>query len=99
MLVCAILANEGHWSDTPNEPDRTGAFATLHAHPDPAVRRLALTELSRVPYPRLRGMEIDLNVDWLAAGLSDPAWYGGWPILARMLGLQEDPEQGILPKR
>jgi hypothetical protein len=90
-LVRAILANEEHWSDTPNDPDRTGAFAALHAHPDPAIRRLALTELSRVPYARLRGMAIDLDVDWLAAGLSDPAWFGWWPILAQMLGLHADP--------
>lgn len=90
-FVRTVLASEQVWSDMAEDPDRIAAFAALHAHPDPVIRRTALTELSRVPYARLRGLEVDLEVDWLAARLQDASWYGWWPILAHLLGLHDNP--------
>jgi hypothetical protein len=90
-LARRMHAMEADWSDERDDPDRIRAFAALHADPDPLIRRLALTELARAPYARLRGIEVALAPEWLAARIAEPSWYGWQPILAVMLGLHADP--------
>ncbi len=91
LLARRMLDHKVDWSDAANDPDRSAAFAALHAHPDPMIRRLALSELARAPYDDLRGIEVALDVDWLAAGLAEAAWYPWRPILVQLLGLHADP--------
>ncbi|MGS4948028.1 hypothetical protein ACVDG3_21375 [Meridianimarinicoccus sp. RP-17] len=90
-LARRMLDHADDWSDAANDPDRTAAFAALHAHPDPVIRRVALSELSRAPYADLRGIEVALDVDWLAARLAEAEWYPWRPILVQLLGLHADP--------
>ncbi|MEE4120298.1 MAG: hypothetical protein V2I65_14935 [Paracoccaceae bacterium] len=91
LLARRMLDRESAWSDAADDPDRVAAFAALHAHPDPGIRRLALSELARAPYARLRGIEVGLEVDWIAARLDEAAWYPWRPVLVQLLGLHADP--------
>jgi len=34
---------------------------------------------------------VALEIDWLAARLRDPDWFGWWPILTQMLGIHDAP--------
>lgn len=90
-LANQIIAQEGTWGDEANDPDRIAAFVALQAHPDPAIRRLALAELARAPYALLRGIEVTLDPDWLAAMTTDATWYAWRPILVQLMGLHTDP--------
>jgi len=90
-LARHMLAREHDWSDEADDPDRVAAFAALHAHPDPTIRRLALSELARARYGRLRGIEVALPVDWIAGRIAELSWYGWRPVLVQLLGLHSDP--------
>lgn len=90
-LARRVRDHAADWSDAVNDPDRVAAFAALHAHPDPVIRRVALSELARAPYASLRGIAVGLEVDWLAARLDETAWYPWHPILVQLLGLHADP--------
>jgi hypothetical protein len=90
------LAHEATWTDEANDPDRIAAFAELQAHPDPTIRRLALAELARAPYGLLRGIEVTLDPDWLAARTTDATWYAWRPVLVQLLGLHADPTAHVL---
>lgn len=91
QFITDVLRNETHWRDSPNDPDRLAAFADLQDHKNTALRRTALTELSRVPYADLREVPITLQVDWIVPRLSDGAWFGWKSLFAQMLGLHPDP--------
>jgi hypothetical protein len=91
-LIGDVLAHEAQWTDAWPDRDRIAYFAAMHAHPDPLIRRTALSELSRVPYSQLRDVEIALEPHWIAARLSDASWFGWWPILAHITGLHSDPD-------
>lgn len=90
-LARRVQAREAEWSDAADDPDRIRAFAGLHASADPVIRRLALSELARAPYARLRGIDVALSPEWLAARMGETAWYGWRPILVKLLGLHADP--------
>jgi hypothetical protein len=90
-LARQILAQEATWGDEAIDPDRIAAFVARQAHSDPAIRRLALAELARAPYALLRGIEVTLDPDWLAAMTTDATWYAWQPILVQLMGLHTDP--------
>ena len=90
-FVSEALAQETAWSDEADDPDRAAAFRALHAHDNAMLRKLALTEMARMPYAQVRQTEVALPVGWLADRLVDPAWYGWQPVLVTLLGLHPDP--------
>lgn len=69
------------------DPARFAIFADLHDDPDPDLRRLALLELDRAPYPLLRSMDLRLAPEDLLRDLWRPQDYPYQPIRILLLGL------------
>jgi len=93
--VEAILAAARGW-EHPLDPARFEMAAAMLGERDLRLRRLALRELDRAPYPVLRGLDLPLGADALAESLKDPAAGQMEPILALLLGLAGGPRAEAL---
>ncbi|SFH85223.1 hypothetical protein [Albimonas pacifica] len=90
-----ILAAAHGWQD-PLDPARFEMAAAMLGERDGRLRRLALRELDRAPYPVLRGLPLPLDADALAESLKDPAAGQMEPIHALLLGLAGGPRAEAL---
>jgi len=95
-VVETILARLEGWRG-PDARDRFAYFAGLLGSDDPALRRLALTELDRAPYALLRGLDFRPPAGRLIEGLWSRSEFGLQPIKLLLLGLGgEAPARALL---
>ena len=90
-----ILAEAPGWQD-PLDPARIALAAEMLGARDGRLRRLALRELDRAPYPTLRALDLPLGADALAESLRDPAAGQSETIHALLLGLAGGPRAQAL---
>jgi hypothetical protein len=76
-VIAALLAEAPRWRADADGSDRFAFFAALHDHPVPAVRDLAMGELARAPYGRLRGIGPGLDRAAIVRALREPGC-GDW---------------------
>lgn len=88
-VVERVLAERDGWVQ-PYDPARFEIFEALQIHPDPALRNLALREIDKAPYDVLRGIDLQIPVEELLAGMGNIQAYSYIPIRALLLGLSGD---------
>jgi hypothetical protein len=98
QTVEAILAAAPGWARE-GPAARFAFFAERHDHPDPAIRQLALAEISAAPYALIRTIRPRLPRAEIAAVLRDPARMAWAPVHILFLGLSDDPADHALVRR
>lgn len=78
---------------------RRDAFAPLVPHPDPAVARMAMVEMARLPYPVLRQAGVRIDRRLVADMAADPHWAEWAPAAIVLLGLSDDPADAAFLRR
>jgi hypothetical protein len=99
MVLSDILAAADAWDAGASHTARFAFFAALHDHADPAVRALALAELSRAPYAQIRGIHPRLGRAEVTRLLLDPKMTEWVPIHILFLGLSDDPQDHAFVRR
>jgi hypothetical protein len=97
-VAVAIVAAAPHWAEG-GEAERFAFFAARHDHPVPAIRQLALAEISASPYALIRTLRPRLPRAEILAVLRDPGRMAWAPIHILFLGLSEDPADHALVRR
>ena len=87
VLVRDIVERSQTWADHAASADRFAYFAARHASPDPAIRTLALAEISGFPYARIRTLTPQLARAEIVRVLRDPTMFEWAPIHILILGL------------
>ncbi|MEP2707678.1 MAG: hypothetical protein ABJQ71_22520 [Roseibium sp.] len=87
VLLNAIMRSTKRWGREAYHPDRFLLFADYQDHPNPHIRKLALQEIDRVPYPLLRTMQVRLTEKQLLKSLGSLSEYPYRPINFLLLGL------------
>ncbi len=90
-MVREIVAQAEGWAGTAVSPDRFAYFAARHASPEPAIRALALAEISSFPYAQIRTIAPQLTRAEIVQILRDPKMIEWAPIHILLLGLSKDP--------
>jgi hypothetical protein len=85
-----ILAAAAVW-ERDDGTARFAYFADRHDHPDPAVRQLALTEISAAPYALIRTKQPRVSGEEIREVLRDPNRIPWAPIHILFLGLSDNP--------
>jgi hypothetical protein len=85
-LVDLMLARAAVWARPEGAAERRDVFAALLAHPDAAVRALALRELDALPYAVLRTGAYPLAADDLLRGIGDIGEMPFAPVRILLLG-------------
>ncbi|MEM7462825.1 MAG: hypothetical protein AAF362_09080 [Pseudomonadota bacterium] len=80
------------WSGTQDTSSRFDFFAALHDHPQTTLRKIALTELDKIPYQHLRTMPVRLSAAHINNKLSSRYEIPWVPIRIIMLGILGDEE-------
>ena len=88
--VTAILDAAEEWDAETDHAARFAFFAARHDHEDPTIRALALAEISRSPYSRIRSLTPRLGRAALARVMRDPKMVEWAPIHILFLGLSSD---------
>jgi hypothetical protein len=95
-VIDAVSRRLATWRLGSDGRDRFQFFAGLQAHPDAAVRRLALAELDRAPYAVLRGLEMTVDAKGLSRDLPRRTESGLLPIRVLLLGLSDSEDARVI---
>ncbi len=79
-----------NWVESQDASSRFDFFATLHDHPQATLRKIALTELDKIPYQHLRTMPVRLSAADINSKLNSRYEIPWVPIRILMLGILGD---------
>ncbi len=90
-VVREMIDRAERWRVSDGGEERFAFFAELHSSPAPAIRALALAEISASPYAQIRSITPGLSRAEVVKVLRDPAMLEWAPIHILLLGLSDDP--------
>lgn len=93
-VVDIMLARANEWTTPAGAAERRDTFAGLLAHPDTAIRRLALRELDALPYGVLRDGTYPVSAADLLRGIADIQDMPFAPIRILLLGIADGEAPG-----
>ncbi|MGI9402025.1 MAG: hypothetical protein ACR2O0_12275 [Rhizobiaceae bacterium] len=94
-----MVAKAPIWDDEQDALLRFAFFAALHDHQHASIRKIALTELDKIPYRHLRRMPVRIPASKIREKLNDRYEIPWVPIRILMLGILGDDESKEIVKK